>query len=87
MIPLLIECARSRPDPGELRLLSGLCSDWDGLIKSASKQLLAPFVFWALNQACPDAVPSAAMAALRNHFRQNIKSNLRFANELFRLLD
>lgn len=87
MIPLLIECARARPNPGELRRLSGLCSDWDCLIESASQRGVAPLVFWALNRACPDAVPPVALAALRNCFRQNLKRNLRFAKELFRLLD
>jgi hypothetical protein len=85
--PLLIECIRAHPDPGELRRLSGLCSDWGGLIESASKQRVAPLVFWALNRACPDAVPPEALAALRDRFRQNIKRNLRFAKELLRLLD
>jgi hypothetical protein len=85
--PLLIECIRAHPDPGELRRLSGLCSDWGGLIESASKQKVAPLVFWALNRACPDAVPPEALAALRDRFRQNIKRNLRFAKELLRLLD
>jgi hypothetical protein len=85
--PLLIECTRAHPDPGELRRLSGLCSDWGGLIESASKQRVAPLVFWALDRACPDAVPPEALAALRDRFRQNIKRNLRFTKELLRLLD
>ena len=87
MPPLILECARARPDPDELRRLSGLCSDWDGLIKSALKQKVAPLVFWALNRACPDAAPPDAMAALRNCYRQNIKQNLFFARELSRLLN
>ena len=87
MSPLILECARTRPDPGELRRLSGLCSDWDGLIEFALKQGVAPLVFWALKRACPDAVPPEAIAALRNHFRQNTKRNLHFARELLRLLD
>ena len=87
MIPLLIECARTRPDPGELRRLSGLCSDWDGLVQSAVQQKVAPLVFWALDRACPDAVPPEAMAALRNCFRENVKQSLLFTKELCRLLD
>ena len=87
MIPLLIECARAHPDPGELRRLSDLCSDWDDLIESALKQKVAPLVFWALNRDCPDAVPPETLAALRNRFRQNIKHNLLFAKELLRLLE
>ena len=87
MIPLLIECARAHPDPGELRRLSGLCSDWDDLVESALQRKVAPVVFWALNRACPDVVPPEALAALRNPFRQNVKRNLLFAKELFRLLD
>src|ERR1035441_5636988 len=85
--PLLIECARAHPDPGELRRLSGLCSDWDGLIKSAVRQGVAPLAFWALNRVCPDAVPPEALTALRNCFRQNIKQNFLYTKELFRLLD
>ena len=87
MNPLLIECARAHPDPGELRRLSGLCSDWDGLIKSAVRQGVAPLAFWALNRVCPDAVPPEALTALRNCFRQNIKQNFLYTKELFRLLD
>src|ERR1019366_1649573 len=83
----LIECARAHPDRGELRRLSDLCSDWDDLIESALKQMVAPLVFWALNRDCPDAVPPETLAALRNRFRQNIKHNLLFAKELLRLLE
>lgn len=85
--PLLIECARAHPDPGELRRLAGLCSDWDGLVQSAVRQKVAPLVFWAFDRSCPDAVPPNAMATLRNCFRENVKQNLYLAKELFRLLD
>ena len=87
MIPLLIECVRAHPDSGELRRLAGLCPDWDGLVESASQRGVAPLMFWALDRACPDAVPPEALAALRNCFRQNVKRNLRFAQELLHLLD
>jgi len=86
MIPLLIECCRAHPHPDEIRRLSGLCPDWD-LIESASKQNVAPLVFWALNRVCPDAVSPEALTALRSHFRRNIRNNLLWTKELFRLLD
>lgn len=44
-------------------------------------------VFWALKRACPDAVPPQALAALQNRFRLDLKRNLVYAKELFRLLD
>ncbi len=87
MIPLLIECARAHPDPGELRRLSGVCSDWDGLVQSASEERLAPMVFWALSRACPDAVPREALTALQNRFREGMQRSLLYTKELFRLLD
>jgi hypothetical protein len=87
MPPLILACARAHPDPGELRRLCALCSDWDGLIESAVRQRVAPLVFWALNRACPDAVPAETLAALRTGFRQNLARNLFFAKELLRLLE
>jgi hypothetical protein len=84
---LILECARAHPDPDELRRLSGLCPDWGRLIESAQRQRVAPLVFWALNRACPDAVPPEAMAVLRTGFRQNISRNLILADELLRLLE
>ena len=74
------------PDPGELRRLSGLCSDWDGLIKSALKRGVAPLVFWELNRACPDAVPPEALSSLEECFRRNLKRNVILASELLHLL-
>jgi hypothetical protein len=44
-------------------------------------------VFWALNRACPEAVPPEALTALRSHFRQNVKHNFLYTKELFRILD
>jgi hypothetical protein len=85
--PLLIECARAHPDPGELRRLSGLCSGWDDFVQAALKQRLAPMAFWALSRACPDAVPRETLTALRNRFREGMQRNLLHARELFRLLD
>ncbi len=85
--PLILGCARAHPDPGELRRLSGLCSDWDDPIKSALKLKVAPLMFWALNRACPDAVPPDAMATLRNRFRLDLKRNLLYAKELLHILD
>ena len=87
MFPLILECSRVHPDPRVIQRLAGLCSDWDRLIESASKHRVASLLFWALNRACPDAVPPETLAALRNRFRQDIERNLLYAKELFRLLD
>ena len=87
MFPLILECSRIRPDPNELRRLAVQCSDWDQLIRSASRHRVTPLMFWTLNQACPDAVPPEILAKLRESFRQSTKHNLTFANELLRLLD
>ena len=87
MSPLILECARAHPDSRELRRLCSLCPDWGGLVESALKQKLAPMVFWALNRACPEAVPPEAMAALRDCFQQSTKRNFLYVKELFRLLD
>jgi len=44
-------------------------------------------VFRALNRTCPDSVPPEALATLQNRFRLDLKRNLLYAKELFRLLD
>jgi hypothetical protein len=86
MSPLILECVRAHPDPGELRRLCASSPDWGALIESAGLQDLAPLVFWALNRGCPDAVPPEALSALRSRFRRNTVRNLLFAKELLRLL-
>jgi len=44
-------------------------------------------VFWALNRACPDAVPPEILGKLRAGFKQSTKQNLILSAELHRLLD
>ncbi|MGD0497241.1 MAG: nucleotidyltransferase family protein [Bryobacteraceae bacterium] len=87
MTPLLIECCRAHPDPGEIRRLAAQCADWAGFRDAASRHRVAPLAFWSLNRACPDAVPSGVLGGLRAEFGKETRRNLIFTGELLRILE
>ena len=82
MHPLLLECARARPDLDTVRRLAASASDWSVLAGQATRHGVASLVSWYLNQACPEGAP----APLRDRFRQNAGRNLLLTGELLRLL-
>jgi hypothetical protein len=83
MHPLLLECARARPDLDTVRRLAASVSDWSVLAEQATRHGVASLVSWYLNQACPEGAP----APLGDQFRQNAGRNLLLTAELLRLLD
>jgi Uncharacterised nucleotidyltransferase len=83
MHPLLLECARARPDLDTVRRLAASVSDWSVLVGQATRHGVASLVSWYLNQACPEGAP----APLGEPFRQNAGRTLLLTAELLRLLD
>jgi len=81
--PLLLHCARARPDLETLRGLAAEEVDWTALVQQSVLHGLGPIVYWYLNQACPDTVPEG----LHSQFRQNARRNLLATAELLRLLE
>jgi hypothetical protein len=81
--PLLLHCARARPDMESLRRLAAEEVDWTALVQQSVLHGLGPIVYWYLNQACPDTAPEE----LRGRFRQNAGRNLLLTAELLRLLE
>jgi len=61
--------------------------DWTYLIRIAGAHGMLPLVYWNLNAACPDAIATANLAQLRDHFCANAARNLFLADELLHLLD
>jgi len=80
--PLLLHCARARPDLDTVRGLAAGVSDWSALADQATRHGVASLVSWYLNQACPEGAP----APLRDQFRQNAGRNLLLTGELLKLL-
>jgi hypothetical protein len=81
--PLLLHCARARPDLETLRGLAAEEVDWTALVQQSVLHGLGPIVYWYLNQACPDTVPEG----LRGRFRRSAVRNLLATAELLRLLE
>ena len=81
--PLLLECARARPDLDTVRRLAASVSDWSVVAGQATRHSVASLVSWYLNQACPEGAP----APLGDQFRQNAGRNLLLTAELLRLLE
>jgi hypothetical protein len=82
MHPLLLECARARPDLDTVRSLAASVPDWSVLAGQATRHGVASLVSWYLNRACPEGAP----APLGDQFRQNAGRNLLLTGELLRLL-
>jgi hypothetical protein len=61
--------------------------DWDYLIETALWHGVIPLLYWSLKATCPQAVPKAVLAQLRNYFHANAQSNLFLTGELLKLLN
>jgi hypothetical protein len=86
---LLLAAARVQPGAGAAERIRGLARgplDWRYLLRIARRHGLMPLLYWHLNALCPEAVPAAALAALRDHFASNLRHNLLLTGELRTLL-
>lgn len=89
-IQLLLCCARSCMDSIRAELIKSLLHediDWDYLIKTAFSHKVMPLLYWSLNSTCPEAVPKARLAQLRNYFHSNALRNHFLTGELLKVLD
>jgi hypothetical protein len=86
---LLLACCavgkRGSPD-ADRRALLGNAIDWTQVIRLAEHHGVSPLVYQAL-RTCSAAVPPATFDELRNRYEHNVRQNLRFTAELFRILD
>jgi hypothetical protein len=70
----------------DLCLLLEAGVDWQQVLRLAEDHSVVPLVYRALRGAS-DAVPAATLDDLRGRYEQNARRNLKFAGELFRILD
>jgi hypothetical protein len=89
-IELLLCCARTRTDPTSADRLRALLReeiDWAYLLQTANRHRVAPLLYWNLNAACPEVVPTNVLHQLREHFYANNMRNLFLIGELLKLLN
>jgi hypothetical protein len=88
-VELLLCCARTHIDSTNARRIRALVQegvDWGYLTAMACRHGTLPLLNRGLNATCPDAVPEAVLAQLREHFEANARRNLFLTGELLRLL-
>ena len=89
-VELLLCCARTRLDAERAARISALLReeiDWERLLHMAHRHGMLPLLYWHLNATCPQAVPTAALSQLRDHFQANTRRNLFLTGELLQLLN
>lgn len=89
-VELLLCCARTHIDSEiaeRIRTLLQQDIDWAYLIQTAAQHGVIPLLYQSLNTTCPEAVPKANLAQLRNYFHTNAQRNLFLTNELLKLLN
>lgn len=69
-----------------IRELSGNRIDWSRLLRLAAPHGMLPLLYWHLSTICPESVPAATLAALRERFHANGRRGLLHAAELMELL-
>jgi len=60
--------------------------DWDAVIENANRHGVVPLLYWNLHRRCPNDVPAAILADLRDQFLLNAQRNLMLTQELLALL-
>jgi hypothetical protein len=88
-VELLFCCARTHIDSEiaeRIRTLLQQDIDWAYLIQTAAQHGIIPLLYQSLNTTCPEAVPKANLAQLRNYFHTNAQRNLFLTKELLKLL-
>jgi Uncharacterised nucleotidyltransferase len=85
---LLACCAVGDPGPrgADRRALLESAIDWAQVIRLAEHHGVTPLVYQSL-RGCSGVVPPAVLDELSNRYEHNVRKNLRFATELFRVLD
>jgi Uncharacterised nucleotidyltransferase len=86
---LLIECARPSIAPDRATRIRELAAgglDWSRLLTLAERNGLRPLLYSHLSAVCPEAVPAATLASLRDYFQKNAAFSVLLTGELLRLL-
>lgn len=87
---LLLCVASPMEEPRRLACLQTLAEqhlEWDFLLEAGIHNEMLPLLYWHLNAACPDRVPTSIMRHLRSFFYQTSVRNLALTGELVRLLE
>jgi len=88
-VELLFCCTRTCMDSASAERIRSLLReelDWSDLLHTASRWRVVPLLYWNLNAICPEGVPEAILAQLRDHFHANAQRNLFLVGELLKLL-
>jgi hypothetical protein len=88
-LQLLLACARTTIDSASADQIRSLVQgniDWTFLTETVFNHGTLPLLYQSLHTICPDAVPVAALEALREAFYANAGYNLYLSGELFRIL-
>jgi len=86
---LLLHCGRTTVEPGraaQVRALVDAGLDWDRVAALAARHGLRALLHRHLTRICPDGVPAATLAALRDYVQKNSAFGVLFTGELLRLL-
>ncbi len=89
-VELLLCCTRTCMDlerAERTKILLQEDIDWDYLIRTALWHGVMPLLYSNLNATCPEAVPHARLAQLRNYFHTNARRNLFLTGELLKVLN
>ena len=87
---LLLCCARNHIDSIRAEQIKTLLHenlDWDYLLQTAFSHKVTPLLYCSLNSTCPEAVPQARLAQLRDYFHSNARRNLFLTGELLKILN
>ena len=86
---LVLSCARIRVDAARALRIRNLVRaglDWDDLIRLSRRHGVTPLLYRAVRTVCPEAIPTTAMASLRNYVRDDGKRGLYLTAELLTLV-
>jgi hypothetical protein len=62
-------------------------SDWDYVLQMADRHRLKHFLYYHLNQICPESIPEDVMVSLKNYYAANVQRNLLMFGNLLNILD
>lgn len=88
-LQLLLACARTALDAAAVQRVRTLAQqplDWDAVLAGAEAHDVRPLLYRSLSTACPQAVPAATLASLKQWVHANGLRSLRLTRELARLL-